>query len=122
MQPIVNIDDIELALGTENASGQHNILMNLLNSKINIKFYFLDLPDVSLVTNKLRNVTILKEESECSSKLNVRSDLSLSTVTQNRTWMGLNPHDTRPSVILATEGRKGTPSSGYTTIDSTHLS
>lgn len=32
MQPIVNIDDIELALGTENASGQHNIFMNLLNS------------------------------------------------------------------------------------------
>ncbi|KAF0761178.1 2-3-amino-3-carboxypropyl histidine synthase subunit 2 isoform X1 [Aphis craccivora] len=101
MQPIVNIDDIELALGTENTS---------------------DIPDISLVTNKLRNVTMAKEEIESSSALNVRSDMSLSMVTQNRTWTGLNPHDTRPPVIIATEGRKGTPSSGYITSDSEYRS
>ncbi|XP_022174866.1 2-(3-amino-3-carboxypropyl)histidine synthase subunit 2 [Myzus persicae] len=101
MQPIVNIDDIELALGTENTS---------------------DLPDISLVTNKLRNFTMPNEEVELSSALNVRKDMSLSMVTQNRTWTGLNPHDTRPPVIIATEGRKGTPSSGYITSDSDHRS
>lgn len=57
-----------------------------------------------------------------SSDLNIRTDMSLSMVTQNRTWTGLNPHDTRPPVIIATEGRKGTPSSGYTTTDSYHRS
>ncbi|VVC36158.1 Hypothetical protein CINCED_3A000166 [Cinara cedri] len=98
MQPIVNIEDMELALGVENTN------------------------DVSLVTNKLRNITMPKEVAESSSELNVRIDMSLSAVTQNRTWTGLNPHDTRPPVIIATEGRKGTPSSGYTTVDSDHRS
>ncbi|XP_008187718.1 2-(3-amino-3-carboxypropyl)histidine synthase subunit 2 isoform X1 [Acyrthosiphon pisum] len=101
MQPIVNIDDIELALGTDYSSY---------------------LPDMSLVTNKLRNITMPNEEIELSSALNVRTDMSLSMVTQNRTWTGLNPHDTRPPVIIATEGRKGTPSSGYITSDSDHRS
>jgi len=78
----------------------------------------LDLPDMSLVTNKLRNITMPNDEIELSSALNVRTDMSLSVVTQNRTWTGLNPHDTRPPVIIATEGRKGTPSSGYITSDS----
>lgn len=100
MQPIVNVDDVELALETEHTS---------------------DFPDVSLVSNKLRNITILKEETELSRELNIRTDMSLSTITQNRTWSGLNPHDTRPPVIKATEGRKGTPSSGYTTTNSDHL-
>lgn len=80
------------------------------------------MPDISLVTNKLRNITMEKEETESSSELNIRSDMSLSVVTQNRTWMGLNPHDTRPPVVIATEGRKGTPSSGYITNDSNHRS
>lgn len=101
MQLIVNIDDIELALGTKNTS---------------------DLPDISLVTNKLRNFTMPKSEIELSSALNARTDMSLSMVTQNRTWTGLNPHDIRPPVIIATEGRKGTPSSGYTISDSDHRS
>lgn len=57
-----------------------------------------------------------------SSELNIRIDMSLSAVTQNRTWAGLNPHDGRPPVIIATDGRKGTPSSGYTTLDSDHRS
>lgn len=82
----------------------------------------LDLPDISLVTNKLRNITVPKEEIELSSALNVKTDMSLSMITQNRTWTGLNPQDTRPPVILATEGRKGTPSSGYITSDSDHRS
>lgn len=82
--------------------------------------FFLDLPDVSLVSNKLRNITVLKDETEASSELSVRTDMSLSTITQNRTWSGLNPHDTRPPVIKATEGRKGTPSSGYTTNNLDH--
>lgn len=81
-------------------------------------FVFIDFPDISLVTNKLRNIVTSKEENKSSSELNVRTDMSLSTVTQNRTWTGLNPYDTRPPVIIATEGRKGTPSSGYTTTDS----
>lgn len=81
---------------------------------------FVDLPDISLVTNKLRNITVSKEETVLSSDLNIRTDMSLSMVTQNRTWTGLNPHDTRQPVIIATEGRKGTPSSGYTTPDSYH--
>lgn len=85
-------------------------------------FIFVDLPDISLVTNKLRNVTVSKEETESSTEVNVRKDMSLSTVTQNRTWIGLNPNDIRPPVIIATEGRKGTPSSGYTTTDSNHCS
>lgn len=63
-----------------------------------------------------------KEEIESSSALNVRRDMSLSMVTQKRTWTGLNPHDTRPPVIIATEGRKGTPSSGYITSDSEYRS
>lgn len=84
--------------------------------------FFLDFPDISLVTNKLRNTTMEKEGNEPSSELNVRSDMSLSMVTQNRTWMGLNPHDTRPPVVIATEGRKGTPSTGYITNDSDHRS
>lgn len=61
-----------------------------------------------------------KEVTESSSELNVRIDMSLSAVTENRTWTGLNPHDTRPPVVIATEGRKGTPSSGYMTVDSDH--
>lgn len=77
---------------------------------------------MSLVTNKLRNITMPNEEIELFSALNVRTDMSLSKVTQNRTWTGLNPHDTRPPVIIATEGRKGTPSSGYITSDSDHRS
>lgn len=75
-----------------------------------------------MVTNKLRNITSQNEETTSSTELNVKTDMSLSTVTQNRTWLGLNPHDTRPPVTIATEGRKGTPSSGYTTIDSNHRS
>lgn len=83
--------------------------------------FLLDLPDVSLVSNKLRNITILKEEeTEASRELSTRTDMSLSTITQNRTWSGLNPHDTRPPAIKVTEGRKGTPSSGYTTNNSDH--
>jgi len=78
---------------------------------------FVDLLDISLVTNKLRTITASPEENKLSSELIVRTDMSLSTVTQNRTWTGLNPHDTRPPVIIATEGRKGTPSSGYITTD-----
>lgn len=62
------------------------------------------------------------EEIELSTALNVRTDMSLSMVTQNRTWTGLNPHDTRPPVLIATEGRKGTPSFGYITSDSDHRS
>lgn len=89
---------------------------------VNHYFYFLDLPDVSLVSNKLRNVAMSKEEIKPTSDLNVRTDMSLSTVTQNRTWTGLNPYDTRPPVTIATEGRKGTPSSGYTTTESDHRS
>lgn len=97
MQPIVNMDDVELALGTtENTN---------------------DFPDISLITNKLRNITTSKKENE-SLKLNIRTDMSLSMVSQNRTWTGLNPHDTRPPVMIATEGRKGTPSSGYTNAES----
>lgn len=87
-----------------------------------ITLLLLDLPDISLVTNKLRNVTMEKEENESSSELNVRSDMSLSVVTQNRTWVGLNPHDTRPPVVMATEGRKGTPNSGYIINDSDNRS
>lgn len=56
-------------------------------------------------------------DTETSTELNVRKDMSLSTITQNRTWVGLNPHDIRPPVTKATEGRKGTPSSGYTVTD-----
>jgi hypothetical protein len=65
---------------------------------------------------------VINEESNSSLELNIRTDMSLSTVTQNRTWMGLNPHDTRPPVSIAAEGRKGTPSSGYTTSDTDHRS
>lgn len=79
---------------------------------------FIEFPDLSLVTNKLRNITMSKKENESSSKLNIRTDMSLSMVSQNRTWTGLNPQDTRPPVIMATEGRKGTPSSGYTSTES----
>lgn len=75
-----------------------------------------------MVTNKLRNITSQIEETKLSTELNVKTDMSLSTVTQNRTWLGLNPLDTRPPVTVATEGRKGTPSSGYTTIDSNYRS
>lgn len=82
----------------------------------------LDMPDISLVTNKLRNISMEKEETESSTELNIRSDMSLSVVTQNRTWTGLNPHDTRPPIVVAAEGRKGTPSSGYITNDSDHRS
>ncbi|XP_050440514.1 2-(3-amino-3-carboxypropyl)histidine synthase subunit 2 [Adelges cooleyi] len=97
LQPIVNIDDFELALGTQE---------------------FNNIPDVSLVTNKLRNISMLNDnETQASLALNIRTDMSLSVVTQNRTWTGLNPHDTRPPVTLAAEGRKGTPSTGYTTND-----
>lgn len=92
------------------------------NLFITIICLLLDLPDVSLVSNKLRNITMLKEETETSKELSVRKDMSLSTITQNRTWSGLNPHDTRPPAIKATEGRKGTPSSGYTTNNSDHRS
>lgn len=72
---------------------------------------------MSLVSNKLRNCTTLNDNIETSTELNVRKDMSLSTITQNRTWVGLNPHDTRPPVTKASEGRRGTPSSGYTATD-----
>lgn len=75
-----------------------------------------------MVTNKLRNISIPEVETESSLELNVRTDMSLSTVTQNRTWTGLNPYDTRPPIVMAIEGRKGTPNSGYTTTDSDYRS
>ncbi|XP_050521998.1 2-(3-amino-3-carboxypropyl)histidine synthase subunit 2 isoform X2 [Daktulosphaira vitifoliae] len=96
MQLIVGIEDIEVALFQENT----------------------DIPDVSLVSNKLRNIQSLSENLTASSALTSRSDMSLSLTTQNRTWIGLNPLDNRPPIALAAEGRKGTPSTGYTTQNS----
>jgi len=87
-----------------------------------VVFMFIDFPDISLITNKLRNITTLKKENESSSELNIRTDMSLSMFSQNRTWKGLNPRDTRPPVIIATEGRKGTPSSGYISTESENRS
>lgn len=120
MQPIVNVDDVELALDTDNASGKCKLL--ILDHFVFYRYWFLDLPDVSLVTNKLRSVTMPKEETESSSEISVKTDMSLSTITQNRTWSGLNPYDSRPPIIKATEGRKGTPSTGYIVTNLDHRS
>ncbi|KAL1456582.1 hypothetical protein WDU94_001303 [Cyamophila willieti] len=134
LQPIVHLMDVELALNPARE----------WTNRINLEFSQLLLGgsehipcpdtvsssmDISLLSNNVRvnGVDSDTPEVEDCTSLAVRGKSTVAVITgreglTGRSWQGLEPNLGLTPVSTVTEGRSGTPSTGYTSVETTDRS
>uniref|UniRef100_A0A8D9BDH5 2-(3-amino-3-carboxypropyl)histidine synthase subunit 2 n=1 Tax=Cacopsylla melanoneura TaxID=428564 RepID=A0A8D9BDH5_9HEMI len=134
LQPIVHLIDVELALNPDRQ----------WDNRINLEFSQLLLGgsehipcpdtvsssmDISLLSNNVRvnGINPDSPEVEDCTSLAVRGKTTMAVITgreglTGRSWQGLEPNLGLTPVSSVTEGRTGTPSSGYTSVESNERS